>query len=152
MNDTAANDSASRLDLPCSVARSLEILGDRWVFLILREVFFGEHYYDRFRSNLGIATNILSKRLKSLVDNGVLEKQPDEADARRIRYRLTAKGLDLYSVTLALIGWGDKWLSDEDGPPLKLLHKTCGHRLHPQMCCSSCGKAVRAKDVSYTRK
>ena len=152
MSDTAANDAASRLELPCSVARSLEILGDRWVFLILREVFFGEHYYDRFRSNLGIATNILSKRLKSLVDNGVLEKQPDEADARRIRYKLTAKGLDLYSVTLALIGWGDKWLSDDDGPPLKLLHKTCGHRLHPQMCCSSCGKAVRAKDVSYSRE
>ena len=152
MNDTAANDAASRLELPCSVARSLEILGDRWVFLILREAFFGEHYYDRFRSNLGIATNILSKRLKSLVDNGVLEKQPDEADARRIRYKLTAKGLDLYSVTLALIGWGDKWLSDDDGPPLKLLHKTCGHRLHPQMSCSSCGKAVRATDVSYSRE
>ncbi len=152
MDDTAANDAASRLELPCSVARSLEILGDRWVFLILREVFFGEHYYDRFRSNLGIATNILSKRLKSLVDNGVLEKQPDEADARRIRYKLTAKGLDVYSVTLALIEWGDKWLSDEDGPPLKLHHKTCGHRLRPQMCCRSCGKAVRAKDVSYARK
>ena len=152
MNDTAANDSTSRLDLPCSVARSLEILGDRWVFLILREVFFGEHYYDRFRSNLGIATNILSKRLKSLVDNGVLEKQPDEADARRIRYKLTAKGLDLYSVTLALIRWGDKWLSDEDGPPLKLHHKTCGHRLQPQMCCRHCGKAVRARHVSYARK
>ncbi len=108
MKDTTANDAASRLELPCSVARSLEILGDRWVFLILREAFFGERYYDRFRSNLGIATNILSKRLKSLVDNGVLEKQPDEADARRIRYKLTAKGLDLYSVTLALIRWGDR--------------------------------------------
>ena len=152
MNDTATNDAARRLELPCSVARSLEVLGDRWVFLILREAFFGEHYYDHFRSNLGIATNILSKRLKSLVDNGVLEKQPDEADARRIRYKLTAKGLDLYSVTLALIGWGDKWLNDEDGPPLKLHHKTCGHRLQPQMCCRHCGKAVRARDVSYARK
>ena len=146
------NDSASRLELPCSVARSLEILSDRWVFLILREAFFGEHYYDQFRSNLGIATNILSTRLKSLVDNGVLEKQSDESDARRIRYSLTAKGLDLYSVTLALIGWGDKWLSNDDGPPLKLHHKTCGHRLQPQMCCRHCGKTVKAKDVSYKRK
>ena len=152
MNNIAPKDAASRLDLPCSVARSLEILGDRWVFLILREVFFGEHYYDRFRSNLGIATNILSERLKSLVDNGVLEKQPDEADARRIRYKLTAKGLDLYSITLTLIGWGDKWLTDGDGPPLKLHHLTCGHRLHPRMCCRHCGKAVRARDVSYARK
>ncbi len=152
MDGPAANDAARSLELPCSVARSLEILGDRWVFLILREVFFGEHYYDRFRSNLGIATNILSMRLKSLVDNGVLEKHPDKADARRMRYELTAKGLDLYSVTLALIGWGDKWLSDEDGPPLELRHETCGHRLRPQMCCRHCGKAVRAKDVSYARK
>ena len=152
MNDRAASDAASRLELPCSVARSLEILGDRWVFLILREAFFGEHYFDRFRSNLGIATNILSERLRSLVDNGVLEKQPDEDDARRIRYRLTAKGLDLYSVTLALIAWGDKWLSDEDGPPLKLRHKTCAHRLHPQIRCRHCGKTVRARDVSYARK
>ena len=152
MNATTATPAASRLELPCSVARSLEILGDRWVFLILREVFYGEHYYDRFQSNLGIATNILSKRLKSLVDNGVLDKQPDEADARRIRYKLTAKGLDLYSVTLALIGWGDKWLNDENGPPLKLHHKTCRHRLQPQMCCRHCGKAIRARDVSYARK
>ncbi|MBW1875990.1 MAG: helix-turn-helix transcriptional regulator [Deltaproteobacteria bacterium] len=152
MTEKAANDVASRLDLPCSVARSLEVLSDRWVFLILREAFFGEHYYDGFRSNLGIATNILSSRLKSLVDNGVLAKQADESDARRIRYSLTEKGLDLYSVTVALIGWGDKWLSDEDGPPLKLHHKTCGHRLRPQMCCKHCGKAVRARDVSYARK
>ena len=152
MSDTAARDATSRLDLPCSVARSLEILGDRWVFLILREAFFGEQYYDRFLSNLGIATNILSARLKSLVDNGVLEKLPDEADARRVRYKLTAKGLDLYSVTLALIQWGDKWLSDEGGPPLKLHHKTCGHRLQPQMSCRHCGKAVKAGDVTYARK
>ena len=73
-----------------------------------------------------------AERLKSLVDNGVIEKQADVSDARYIRYKLTAKGLDLYSVTLALIGWGDKWLKGEDGPPLKLHHKTCGHRLQPQ--------------------
>ena len=152
MKKSGAKDTASKLELPCSVARSLEVLGDRWVFLILREVFFGEHYYDRFQSNLGIATNILSKRLKSLVDNGVLEKQADEFDARRMRYSLTARGLDLYPITLALIGWGDKWLSDEAGPPLKLYHETCGHRLQPQMCCRHCGKAVTAGDVSYARK
>ena len=152
MADTPQKDALSRLDLPCSVARSLEILGDRWVFLILREVFFGEHYYDRFLSNLGIATNILSMRLKSLVDNDVLEKHPDKADARRVRYELTAKGLDLYSVTLALIAWGDKWLSDGKGAPLKLRHKACGHRLQPRMCCRHCGETVRATEVSYARK
>ena len=146
MKKSAGKNSAER---PCSVARSLEILSDRWVFLILREIFFGEHHYDQFQSNLGIATNILSRRLKSLVEHGVLEKQPDETDARRIRYSLTEKGLDLYSVTLSLIAWGDKWLADESGVPLKLHHKTCGHRLHPQMCCRQCGEVVKAKDVNY---
>jgi len=141
-----AKNSAER---PCSVARSLEILSDRWVFLILREVFFGEHYYDQFLSNLGIATNILSRRLKSLVEHGVLEKQADEADARRIRYSLTEKGLDLYSVTLSLIAWGDKWLADESGVPLKLHHKTCGHLLQAEMCCRHCGEVIKAKDVNY---
>lgn len=149
MKKTAAKNPVRSVEQPCSVARSLEILSDRWVFLILREIFFGEHYYDQFLSKLGIATNILSRRLKSLVEHGVLEKQADTADARRIRYSLTEKGLDLYSVTLSLVAWGDKWLADEDGPPLQLQHKPCGHRLHAEMCCQHCGEVVKAKDVSY---
>lgn len=149
MNET--NDSVSRSELPCSVARSLEVLSDRWVFLILREAFFGVHHYDQFLSNLGIATNILSMRLKAFVENGVFEKQADKLDARRIRYSLTAKGFDLYSVTLTLMQWGDKWLSDQSGPPLKLHHETCGHRLQPQVCCRQCGETVNARDVSYKR-
>lgn len=133
----------------CSVARSLDILGDRWIFLILRESFFNVRNYDQFRSNLGIATNILSGRLKTLVDNGIMEKLKDPVDKRRCRYKLTEKGLDLYSVTLAFMQWGDKWLAGDKGPPLVLRHKTCGHRLEPVMSCRHCKGIVKAKDVAY---
>ena len=80
-------------DMDCSVARTLEILGDRWIFLILREAFFGVRHYDDFLANLGIATNILAKRLRILVENGIMERRKETEDARRVRYRLTEKGL-----------------------------------------------------------
>ncbi len=133
----------------CSVARALEILSDRWIFLILREAFFGVQHYDQFQTNLGIASNILSQRLKILVSNGIFTRQKDDADARRITYKFTEKGVDLYSVTLALMQWGDRWLADEDGPPLILHHSTCGRRLEPVMCCAHCGEPVKARDVTY---
>ena len=133
----------------CSVGRSLMILGDRWTFLILREAFFGIRYYDGFLANLGIATNILSQRLKILVENGILERGKDKKDARRVRYGLTRKGLELYSITLAILEWGDRWLAGAEGPPLLLYHETCGHRLKSVMCCAHCGEPVDARDVRY---
>lgn len=133
----------------CSVARSLEILGDRWIFLILRESFFGIRNYDQFQSNLGIATNILSNRLRTLVDNGIMQKLVDPDDKRKSKYNLTEKGLDLYSITLAFMQWGDKWLAGEKGPPLILHHKKCGHRLEPVMSCKHCKGIVQAKDVIF---
>ncbi len=136
----------------CSVGRTIKILGDRWIFLILREAFFGIHYYDQFQLNLGIATNILSSRLKGLVEHGIMEKQKDPTDARRVQYRLTEKGIDLYQVTLTLMDWGDRWLSDNDGPPLTLYHKKCGHKLTPVMCCSACGEIIKAREVSFEER
>ena len=136
----------------CSVARTLMILGDRWIFLILRESFFGVRYYDQFRANLGIATNILSDRLRKLVDNGILEKSRDPDDARRVRYHLTEKGTDLYPITLAFMNWGDKWLEDGQGPPLRLFHRACGQPLTPVMRCAHCGGPVDVREVSYEER
>lgn len=133
----------------CSLARSLMILGDRWTVLILREAFFGVHYYDGFLSNLGIATNILSDRLRTLVENGILERRKDRKDARRVWYGLTRKGLELYAITLAFLDWGDRWLAGDEGPPLLLYHEPCGHRLQPVMCCAHCGAPVDAREVRY---
>lgn len=133
----------------CSVARSLDILGDRWIFLILREAFFKVRHYDHFQANLGIATNILSNRLKVLVKNGIMKRENDPEDGRRVKYRLTEKGLDLYPIILAFMKWGDRWLSDEDVPPLILYHKACRHSLTPVMCCEHCGEPVNARDVMF---
>lgn len=136
-------------DRKCSVARTIEILGDRWIFLILREAFFGVRYYDGFRNNLGIATNILSDRLKTLVDHEILDRKRDRNDGRRFTYRLTPKGLDLYPVTLGFMQWGDKWLSGHEGPPLKLTHTSCGKRLIGVWSCSACGEAIDPRKVSF---
>jgi len=133
----------------CSVARTLEILGDRWVFLILRELFFGVRYYDQFQSNLGIATNILSNRLKTLINNGILNKHKSPNDRRRFVYKLTEKGRDIYAISLAFMNWGDKWLAGDNGPPLILHHKTCGHQLEPVLTCKYCKKVVDPRDVTY---
>ncbi|MFH1885278.1 MAG: helix-turn-helix domain-containing protein [Pseudomonadota bacterium] len=133
----------------CSVGRTLQILGDKWLFLILREAFFGLRHYDEFAANLNIATNILSARLKILVENGILKKERDPADGRRFTYGFTRKGLDLYPITLALMQWGDRWLAGPEGPPLFLTHRTCGNRLEPVMCCRACGKPVTAPEITY---
>lgn len=133
----------------CSVARALDIIGDRWTFMVLREAFFGVQSYRQFHTNTGIATNILSNRLKRLVENGIMEKRTETSDSRRFTYRLTKKGLDLYPVTLAILRWGDRWLADENGPPLLLTHKPCGHRLVPTVSCNHCGKEVDPREVGY---
>jgi DNA-binding HxlR family transcriptional regulator len=133
----------------CSVARALDILGDKWIFLIIREAFFGVRYYDKFKANLGIATNILSDRLKILVENGIFEKKKDDMDSRRIRYRFTQKGIDIYIITLALMQWGDRYLSEDGDIPVVLHHKICGKRLKPIMVCGHCGEIINARDVTY---
>ena len=133
----------------CSVEKALNILGDRWIFLILREAFFGVQHYDKFQDNLGIATNILSQRLKSLVDNDVFEKKKDTNDARRSVYQLTPRGLDLYGVTLSLITWGDRWLSEGSGAPLILNHRNCNHKLDTKICCQHCDEIVLPQDIHY---
>ena len=133
-----------------SVDRTLLILGDRWIYLILGEAFFGVRGYDEFQSRLGIATNILSNRLKKLVKHGIMEKEKNPKDGRRFIYRLTKKGLNLYPIPLAMMSWGDRWLSGTDGPPLILHHKSCGKSFQPVMCCSECGEAINARDVSFT--
>ncbi len=133
----------------CSISRTIEIIGDKWTFLILGEAFFGIKSYDQFRINLGIATNILSNRLKILVENNIMVRNKNPGDARRFIYELTEKGVDIYPISLAIMGWGDKWLTDENGPPLTLTHKNCGEMLKPVMCCSNCKEKINAREVVF---
>ena len=112
----------------CSVARSVEVLGDRWTVLVLRDVFNGIRRFDDIARHLGIARDVLTKRLAALVDEGVLDRVPYQEPGHRTRYeyRLTRAGWDLRPVLIALIEWGDKYRAGVDGPPVVVAHEECG--------------------------
>ena len=142
-----------KMELPVSsVVSTIETMGDRWIIFIIREAFFGNRTFEQFQANLGIATNILSARLKKLVQNGIFERLKNQDDGRRFIYKLTPKGFDLYPIILALMNWGDRWLAGKEGPPLLLYHEDCGHRLKSVMCCAHCGKPVHARHVTYEER
>ena len=134
-------------EMNCSVARTLAVIGERWTMLILREAFLGRHRFDEFQQGTGIARNILSSRLRDLMRDGILDRVRSEGDNGRVEYRLTRKGLELYPVLIAMMRWGDTWLSDESGPPMTLIHRACGARMAPDMVCSHCGEHLTAREV-----
>ncbi len=140
----------SNLDhLNCSVARSLEILGEWWTLAILRDAFFGVRRFDDLIADLGISRGVLADRLTTLVDHEILERHRYQERPDRYEYRLTDKGRDLFDVVVALMGWGDRWLSAEaGGPPVVLRHRTCGHDIAGPRRCGHCGKPVDARDVA----
>jgi DNA-binding HxlR family transcriptional regulator len=132
-----------------SVARTLEIVGDRWTFLILREAFFGVRRFSEFRRRLGIARNVLVNRLNRLVEHGILERRRYSDRHEREEYRLTEKGLDLHAINVAYMRWGDRWLAGEAGPPLRLFHDDCGGPIGQRLYCEACGDDVGARDTRY---
>lgn len=130
----------------CSVARTWSVIGERWTMLILRECFRGERRYDRFRSKLGLGSNVLNDRLRVLVGEGILDRVRYQERPERFEYRLTAKGADLYPVLVSLMAWGDKY---ENGvPPVRLIHRRCGHAAEPRMTCAHCAEPVSWRDMS----
>ena len=131
----------------CSIQRSLEVLGDRWTILILRDAFRGVRRYDEFRRDLDIARPVLADRLKRLVDHGVLTKQVYCEHPPRYEYRLTAMGMALSPTLVALMRWGDDWLAD-DGPPTVLVHDACGQPLDQQFVCWTCDQTFTPHDIA----
>src|SRR5262245_53051593 len=105
----------------CSIASALEIVGDRWTILILRDAFRGIRRFDELRRDLDIPRAVLAERLRRLVDHGVLVKRRYQERPERFEYRLTPMGLQLSPILVALMQWGDRWLSGEDGPPTLLV-------------------------------
>ena len=132
---------------PCSVARSVAVIGDRWTLLILRDCFLGVRRFEAFQARLGISRTIIAERLKLLTDEGVLARVAYQQNPTRFEYRLTEKGLDLYPVVLAIVSWGDRHYDDGRGPPILRRHKGCGCDFQPVMTCSECGDAVEARAV-----
>lgn len=132
---------------PCSVARTLRIIGDRWSFLILREGWNGVRRFEEMRENLGIATNILADRLARLVQARVLRKVAYNA-GDRFEYRFTEMGIELYKPMLVMMAWGDRWLANGK-PPMRLRHRACGHDFSALVVCSECKKPIAANDTDY---
>ncbi|MEK1941682.1 MAG: helix-turn-helix domain-containing protein [Pseudomonas sp.] len=133
---------------PCSLARTLSVVGDRWTLLVLRECFMGVRRFDDFEKRLGITRHVLAERLKRLTENGVLVKGAYQQRPLREEYRLTVKGHDLYPAVLALVNWGDRHMSGEEGQPIRHVHKTCGHEVRGVLICSECGEPLLARDMS----
>jgi DNA-binding HxlR family transcriptional regulator len=131
----------------CSVARTLEAIGEWWTLLILRDAFLGVRRFEDFQSRLGIARNILTDRLQTLVEHEILERQQYHERPDRFEYRLTEKGLDLHPILFSLLRWGDRWTAGEEGPPLVLEHRSCGHEITPILVCPACREEVNARTM-----
>lgn len=134
--------SSTSLEHVCSIAVTLDIIGDRWTLLVLRDVFRGARRFSEIQTDLGIAKNLLSDRLSRLVDDGLLERVPYQDRPVRYEYRLTAKGADLSPALIALMRWGDRWYADK-GAPTVLVHDRCGEPLEQAVTCPRCDEIVR---------
>jgi len=130
----------------CSVAQCLEVVGEWWSMLILRDAFLGISRFDDFQARLGISRNVLNQRLARLVEEGVLERVPYQERPTRYDYRLTDKGRDLWPVMTAMRQWGDRWAAP-GGPPLQLVHRACGRVTEAVATCSECGEPLDVRAV-----
>ena len=134
-------------DQNCSIARALAILGERWTLLVMREVLLGRRRFADIRRNVGVAPNILSDRLDTLVDQGLLERRRYGKHPEAFEYLPTDRGRDVNPVLMALLQWGDEHAAPADGPPRVIVHTACGHDAHPQLHCEHCGEVVETRDV-----
>src|SRR6266566_7908443 len=132
----------------CSVARTLDVLGDTWSILVLRDVFLGAHRFDKIQQHLGIARNVLAARLKRLIEHGLLEKRQYQAHPPRFEYHLTRKGLDLQPVLVGLMQWGDRYVADASGGPVVVEHRACGHPVRAVTLCEACDEPVSPRQTT----
>jgi DNA-binding HxlR family transcriptional regulator len=131
----------------CSIARSLEVIGERWTLLILRDAVLGLTRFEEFEESLGIASNVLTNRLKLLCDEEVLERRADPQRPGRPKYVLTDKGRELAPALIVLMKWGDRHYPTANGPPRLTLHINCGGNIGPDLRCDRCGKQARGAEI-----
>ena len=132
----------------CSVAATLEVVGDPWTLLILRDAFAGVRRFEQWQERLGVARNVLAARLKSLVGHGVLERRAYCERPPRYEYTLSAKGRDLHAVLLTMADWGDRHVYGGNGGPVRFTHKACGQVFSPGLICRHCGAPVGPADLT----
>jgi len=133
----------------CSLAQTLNVIGERWTLLILRDAFFGAKRFGQFERSLGIAKNILTARLNLLVDEGILEKR-DSLEGAHPEYVLTRKGLDLQPILLAMTHWGDKYKADARGDRLVFVERSTGRPIRRMSVISEDGRVLGPRDIQAT--
>ena len=134
--------------LPCSIARALDVVGEWWTPVILRQIFHGQRRFEQIHDRTGISRNILTDRLGTLVAAGILDQRPYQARPARYEYHLTERGQELLPTLVALMQWGDKWLPDERGPFALAVHHEPEHRVRAVLVCPECGE-VPADEVHF---
>ncbi|WP_432992596.1 winged helix-turn-helix transcriptional regulator [Dactylosporangium sp. CA-233914] len=132
--------------MACSIARTLDVVGEPWSPLILRDVWVGIRQFEQIQADLGISRKVLTERLHHLVERGVLARRPYDSRPR-YEYVLTDKGTELVDVLIVMAGWGDRWLAGEAGPPVLHRHHACGQVSTAELRCAHCGEPMRAGDV-----
>jgi DNA-binding HxlR family transcriptional regulator len=131
----------------CSIAKALEVVGERWSLLIVRDVMNRRRRFEELQRSLGIARNVLAARLQRLLDEDILERRAYQANPERYEYFLTEKGLDLWPALVALLGWGDRHSPTPEGPPMLIVHKECGGPVSDRGICRRCGEVLEARDA-----
>jgi DNA-binding HxlR family transcriptional regulator len=132
---------------PCSIASALDVLGERWALLMLREVHYGVHRFDAIQRNVGAPRDVLTKRLNRLVEAGVIERRQYSQRPPRFEYHPTAAGDDLRPVLLLLDAWGARWMPDRPQTEDTFIHD-CGRELQPALVCRACGRPVTGRDIT----
>jgi DNA-binding HxlR family transcriptional regulator len=133
-------------EMACSIARTLDVIGEPWSPLILRDVWAGVTRFGQIQADLGISRKVLTERLNHLVEHGVLERRPYDRRPR-FEYVLTEKGMKLVDVLMVMAAWGDEWLAGGAGPPALYRHRACGEVSRVELRCAHCGQPMHASDV-----
>jgi DNA-binding HxlR family transcriptional regulator len=133
-------------EMACSIARTMSVIGEAWSPLILRDVWVGMTRFEQIQADLGISRKVLTERLNHLVAQGVLERRPYDRRPRH-EYVLTDKGTELVDMLMVMVGWADKWLAGEAGPPVLYRHHACGEISHVDLRCAHCGEPMHAENV-----
>ena len=134
---------------PCSIARTLSVIGDRWTILIIRNAFLGIRRFDDFQAQLDVTRHLLTDRLGQLVAEDILYKAPYQEKPVRYEYKLTSKGKELYPVLMTLVSWGDKWMVTEAGVPLEYLDRRTGRPIDPILVDGNTGEPIKANRVTF---
>ena len=132
---------------PCSIARALDIAGEWWTPLIVRDVAYGLRRFGEIERDLGISANVLTDRLDTLVREGILETRVYQERPKRREYVLTQKGAELVPALIALMRWGDRWAWETERAPVRVVHEDCGHQVTVELRCPDCGREVEPGEL-----